>query len=104
MWSVREQALYWTDNLGGRIYRLEPGRGIEQSFVLGQNVMAIGLREGGGLVLALAKQLAFYEPGGELELIMDRPGLTMDRPERFEPIPVGRCPLRLLEECVSVTW
>ena len=38
--------------------------------MLGQNVMAIGLREGGGLVLALAKQLAFYEPGGELELIM----------------------------------
>ena len=70
MWSVREQALYWTDNLGGCIYRLEPGSGREQSFLLGQNVMAIGLREGAGLVLALAKQLAFYEPGGELELIM----------------------------------
>jgi sugar lactone lactonase YvrE len=70
MWSVREQALYWTDNLGGRIYRLEPESGSEQTFVLGQNVMDIGLREGGGLVLALAKQLAFYEPGGELELLM----------------------------------
>ena len=70
MWSVREQALYWTDNLGGCIYRLEPESGREQSFLLGQNVMAIGLREGVGLVLALAKQLAFYEPGGELELIM----------------------------------
>src|ERR1044072_9816742 len=46
MWSVREQALYWTDNLGGCIYRLEPERGREQRIVLGQNVMAIGLREG----------------------------------------------------------
>ncbi len=70
MWSVREQALYWTDNLGGCIHRLEPGSGNEQSFLLGQNVMAIGLREGAGLVLALAKQLAFYEPGGELEQVM----------------------------------
>ena len=48
MWSVREQALYWTDNVGGCIYRLEPESGREQSFALGQNVMAIGLRKGAG--------------------------------------------------------
>jgi L-arabinonolactonase len=71
MWSAREQALYWTDNLGGRIHRLDPESGSVQSFMLGQNVMDIVLRQGGGLVLALAKQLAFYEPGGELEPIMD---------------------------------
>jgi len=70
VWSVREQALYWTDNLGGVIHRLEPESGSSQNFLLGQNVMAIGLRERGGLVLALAKQLAFYQPGGELELLM----------------------------------
>ena len=70
MWSVREQALYWTDNLGGTIYRLEPESGSAASFTLGQNVMAIALRERGGLLLALAKQLAFYEPGGELEPLM----------------------------------
>jgi L-arabinonolactonase len=71
MWSVREQALYWTDNLGGRIHRLEPESGSDASFPIGQNVMGIGLRERGGLVLALAKQLAFYEPGGELEPLED---------------------------------
>jgi sugar lactone lactonase YvrE len=71
MWSVREQALYWTDNLGGEIHRVEPESGSVQSFPLGQDVMGIGLRKRGGLVLALAKQLAFYEPGGELELLMD---------------------------------
>jgi sugar lactone lactonase YvrE len=69
MWSVREQALYWTDNLAGTIHRLEPDSGRAQSFDLGQNVQAIVLRERGGLLLALAKGIAFYEPGGELELL-----------------------------------
>src|ERR1051325_1274831 len=69
MWSVREQALYWTDNLGGVIYRLEPESGNAERFPVGQNVMAIALRARGGLVLALAKQLFFYERGGELEPI-----------------------------------
>ena len=88
MWSVREQALYWTDNLGGRIHRLEPESGSDQSFLLGQNVMGIGLRERGGLVLALAKQLAFYEPGGELELLM---GVEYDQPRnRFNDGKVDR--------------
>jgi sugar lactone lactonase YvrE len=88
MWSVREQALYWTDNLAGRIHRLEPESGSDQSFLLGQNVMAIGLRERGGLVLALAKQLALYEPGGELELLM---GVESDQPRnRFNDGKVDR--------------
>jgi sugar lactone lactonase YvrE len=69
MWSMREQALYWTDNLEGTIHRLEPESGNAQSFDLGQNVQAIVLRERGGLLLALAKGLAFYELGGELELL-----------------------------------
>ena len=88
IWSVREQVLYWTDNLGGAIHRLESSSGSAQSLVVGQDVMAIGLREGGGLVLALAKQLAFYEPGGELELLM---GVEQDQPRnRFNDGKVDR--------------
>lgn len=88
MWSVREQALYWTDNLGAVIHRLDPESGSAQNFVLGQNVMGIGLRKRGGLVLALAKQLAFYEPGGELELLM---GVEYDQPHnRFNDGKVDR--------------
>jgi sugar lactone lactonase YvrE len=88
MWSVLEQALYWTDNLGGVIHRLEPESGDDQSFLLGQNVMCIGLRERGGLVLALAKQLAFYEPGGELELVI---AVEEDNPlNRFNDAKVDR--------------
>jgi sugar lactone lactonase YvrE len=85
---VREQALYWTDNLGGRIHRLEPERGSAQSFELGRNVMAIGLRERGGLLLALTKQIGFYEPGGELELLL---AVEQDQPRnRFNDGKVDR--------------
>jgi sugar lactone lactonase YvrE len=89
MWSVREQALYWTDNRGKRIHRLEPESGSDASFALGQDVMDIGLRERGGLVLALAKHLAFYEPAsGELELLMD---IEHDQPRnRFNDGKVDR--------------
>ena len=88
IWSVREQALYWTDNLGGVIHRLKPENGEDQSFLLGQNVMCIGLRDRGGLVLALAKQLAFYQPGGELELVM---AVEDDNPlNRFNDAKVDR--------------
>jgi sugar lactone lactonase YvrE len=77
MWSVREQALYWTDNVGRRLHRLEPESGTAASFEPDGNVMAIGVRERGGLVLALAKHVAFYEPGGELDLVM---GVEDDQP------------------------
>lgn len=88
MWSVGEQALYWTDNLGGTIHRLEPESGSAASFTLGQNAMAIVLRERGGLLLALAKQLAFYEPGGELETVGE---VELDQPRnRFNDGKVDR--------------
>jgi L-arabinonolactonase len=78
MWSPREQALYWTDNLGERVYRFEPDGGGHESFALDQNVMDIALRERGGLLLALAKALAFYDPAmGELETFME---VERDRP------------------------
>jgi len=88
VWSVREQALYWTDNLGECIHRLDSESGRGQRIALGRNVMAIGLRAGAGLVLALAKHLAFYEPGGELELIMS---VEQDQPRnRFNDAKVDR--------------
>ena len=88
VWSVREQALYWTDNLGGCIHRLDSESGRGQRIALGRNVMAIGLRAGAGLVLALANHLAFYEPGGELELIMS---VEQDQPRnRFNDAKVDR--------------
>jgi L-arabinonolactonase len=102
MWSAREQALYWTDNLGRGIHRLDPERGSEQAFALGQNVMSIGLRESGGLVLALAKQLAFYDPGGEFELLMD---VEHDQPRnRFNDGKVDRRGRQWLGTMNDIDW
>jgi len=102
MWSVRERALYWTDNLGARIHRLEPESGNAESFLLDQNVMAIGVRGRGGLVLALAKQLAFYEPGRKLELLM---GVEQDEPRnRFNDGKVDRRGRFLAGTMNDVDW
>jgi sugar lactone lactonase YvrE len=102
VWSAREQALYWTDNLGGGIHRLDPEGGRHRAFALGQNVMNIGLRERGGLVLALAKQVAFYEPGGELEVLMD---VESGQPRnRFNDGKVDRRGRQWLGTMNSIDW
>lgn len=62
MWSVSEQALYWTDNVGKRVHRFKPRSGHDDSFAVEHNVMDIGLRAGGTLVVTLAKSFAFYDP------------------------------------------
>jgi L-arabinonolactonase len=89
MWSVLEQVLYWTDNLGKRIHRLEPESGSVASFAMDRDVMDIGLRKRRGLVLALTKQLALYQPqSGELDVLMD---VERDRPHnRFNDGKVDR--------------
>ncbi|MQA73643.1 MAG: SMP-30/gluconolactonase/LRE family protein [Solirubrobacterales bacterium] len=89
MWSARERALYWTDNLAKRIHRFDPETARDESFALEDNVMDIGLRAGGGLVLALTKRLALYDPdAGRLEPLMDVEG---DKPRnRFNDGKVDR--------------
>lgn len=62
MWSTAEQALYWTDNLGRRLHRFDPALGRDEEFAVDSNVTDIVLRASGGLVVTLAKQLAFWDP------------------------------------------
>lgn len=62
MWSQAEQVLYWTDNVGNRVHRFDPRSGRDECFALECNVMDIGLRAGGALVVVLAKTFAFYDP------------------------------------------
>lgn len=53
VWSAREAALYWVDIVAGRVHRLEPATGQHREWVLPAAVGSIGLREAGGLVMAL---------------------------------------------------
>ncbi|MGH3260804.1 MAG: SMP-30/gluconolactonase/LRE family protein [Trebonia sp.] len=79
MWSAGEQVLYWVDNVGERVHRFDPGSGHDEAVPVEQNVMDLGLRAGGGLVAALAKQLAFYDSAtGALEPFAE---VERDRPD-----------------------
>lgn len=78
MWSTQEQVLYWTDNVGKRLHRLDPGTGRDQSIPVEQNVMDIVLGAGGRLLVVLAKSFAFIDPGsGVLDSFAEVEG---DRP------------------------
>lgn len=64
LWSVREQCLYWVDILSRRIHRLDPASGAQHSWTLEEEVSALAERaEGGGLVIALRRGPAFWDPG-----------------------------------------
>jgi sugar lactone lactonase YvrE len=52
-WDERSQTLYWVDILKGRVHAFTPATAACRSFPVGQPVGALGVREAGGLVLAL---------------------------------------------------
>jgi L-arabinonolactonase len=69
VWDDREQRLYWTNVHDAEIWSWDPF-GSEQPEVahLPERVGALGLREQGGLVLALASGFALFDPrSGTLE-------------------------------------
>jgi sugar lactone lactonase YvrE len=53
LWSAGEQALYWVDIPAGRIFRWHPETGEQRTWKVSAAVGSIGLRERGGLVLAM---------------------------------------------------
>lgn len=89
MWSAPEGVLYWTDNVGRRVHRFDPSSGEDESFSVEANVMDIGLWAGGGLVVARAKDLAFYDP--DADRLASFAGVEADRPDnRFNDGKVDR--------------
>ncbi len=53
VWSALEQALYWVDIPDGRIFRWRPLTGEQRNWRVAAALGSFGLREGGGLVLAM---------------------------------------------------
>ncbi|MDQ3855010.1 MAG: SMP-30/gluconolactonase/LRE family protein [Chloroflexota bacterium] len=82
VWSVREQALYWVDNVAGKIHRFHPTSATDEVFVIvNDEVNCLGVRDHGGLVLGLRQDFAYYNPAtGQLDRLMDpEPDKRMDR-------------------------
>jgi sugar lactone lactonase YvrE len=62
LWDDREGVLYWVDIMGHRVRRYDPAAGEERIYDLGQPVSAVVPREKGGLVLAVERGFALFEP------------------------------------------
>jgi len=65
LWSAREAALYWVDIPDGRIYRWRPATGEQQTWRLPAAVGSIGLRERGGLVVAMRTGFHLFDTESE---------------------------------------
>jgi len=70
VWDVREQALYWVDIEGKLLQRLTPATGEVKRWTMPERIACFALRESGGLIVAFASGLAFYDlDSGEIEWI-----------------------------------
>ena len=95
VWSVEEQVLYWLDIKAPALHRYDPASGKDEAWPVAQEIGAIVLRRGGGLVGALRDGFAFLRIGDHgvtLDWIgnpePDRPGSRLndgraDRQGRF---------------------
>jgi sugar lactone lactonase YvrE len=61
VWSAREQALYWVDILAPALHRLDPKSGARRSWRMPEAIGSLGLREGGGAVVALRSGFFFFD-------------------------------------------
>ena len=61
VWCEREQALYWVDVRGPFIRRHDHATGETRSWPMPELAGSLALRESGGLVVALATALAFFD-------------------------------------------
>ncbi len=63
-WDQAEQALYWVDIYGRRIHRLRPQTGATESWLMPDRVACAVPRRQGGLLVALSRSLALFDPAG----------------------------------------
>jgi sugar lactone lactonase YvrE len=87
LWCPQEKVLYWVDITGKKIHRFHPDDGKNETFQLPEPVTCVALRKGGGLVVTLRKDFAFFDPdNGKLQVIAR---VEEDRPDqRFND---GKC-------------
>jgi sugar lactone lactonase YvrE len=85
-WHEQEQVLYWIDILAESLHRYDPATGEDQSWNLGELVGTVAPRACGGLVVALQRGLAFFDPKtSELQRL---PELDANPETRFND---GKC-------------
>jgi sugar lactone lactonase YvrE len=78
IWEERSRNLVWVDIVGRRIHRLDPGTLDHESWATPDLVTSIGLRQDGGAIVGLRKEIAFWDFGGAFRPIAE---IEPDRPE-----------------------
>ena len=68
VWAADEQALYWVDILAPAVHRWHPESGERSEWAMPDAVGSIGLRQAGGLVVALRSGFHLFD--------LDTGGLT----------------------------
>ena len=64
LWDAGEHCLYWVDIERGEVHRFDPETGRDTLVItLDRRVGAVGLRDAGGLVLAVREGFATWQPG-----------------------------------------
>jgi len=87
VWDVREQALYWVDIEGKKLFRRDEASGAVRDWTFAERIGSFALRQAGGLVCAFASGFAFFDPdSGAIEWIA-RPEAMIAR-NRFND---GKC-------------
>lgn len=61
VWDDREGRLYWTDIESLKLWSLDPATGRSESRSMPEKVCSIAFRESGGLLIAFASGLSFYD-------------------------------------------
>ena len=72
LWDPAAQVLWWVDIWGCRIHRFDPVTRRDHAYPTPRAVGCVGLREAGGLVVALADGFYFFDPAtGRFEQIIN---------------------------------
>src|SRR5437899_7178088 len=61
VWSEKEACLYWADILTCRVHRWRPADNARKFWQFADTVGSIGLRQGGGLILALRSGFHLFD-------------------------------------------
>jgi sugar lactone lactonase YvrE len=91
-WSLAENALYWVDILEATVHRWEPASGAHATWRVPEAIGSLGLRECGGLVLAMRNGFHLFDPeSGELTFIHHpEPDIPTNRLNDGKVSPDGR--------------
>jgi len=91
LWDDRTNHLWWVNIVAGELHRHDPATNENKIYQLGQMIGTVGLREAGGLILALENGFATFDPASETVTMLANP--EPDKPEnRFndgKPAPDG---------------